>query len=70
MGEKQSIEKLILELKEQFLNSSIIKDELWKYHPSNPNFINPIKAFEDCKIELEDISHRINDLEFKLNSLN
>ncbi len=70
MGEKQNIEHEIIDLKNQLVAISYVKEEVWSYHPSNPHFINPISLYESLNLEIENIERKINDLEFKLNSLN
>jgi hypothetical protein len=40
------------------------------YHPANPNFINPIKMYEDLKVKLLELEQEINSLEREINSLN
>ena len=33
------------DLKVEYLVNSNHLDEVWRYHPSNPNFINPLKIY-------------------------
>lgn len=58
------------ELRLEYLHQSNILEEVWKYHPSNPNFNNPIRAYEEIKNKLHDLEHKINSLEREINSLN
>jgi len=58
------------ELKLEYIHQTNILDELWLYHPSNPNFVNPIRAYEEIKNNLHDLEHKINSLEREINSLN
>jgi hypothetical protein len=70
MGEIQSIEDELMDLKNQLVAVSYVKEEVWAYHPANPYFINPISLYESLNIEINSIERKINELEFKLNSIN
>jgi hypothetical protein len=69
MGDHKLIEEMNL-LKEKLISLHHIMDEVWVYHPSNPNFINPITLYKELKDNISSIERKINDLEFKINSLN
>ena len=60
---QQEIDGLVMKLSEL----SRINDELWSYHPSNENFINPIKAFNENLFEIADIERMISVLEYEIN---
>lgn len=60
----------LVELKNEYIFLSNIKEEVWKYHPSNEKFINPIKEFEDLTDKLDGLEFKINLLEREINSLN
>lgn len=70
MGEKQNMEDKLVDLQNQLYALAEIKQEVWSYHPSNPDFINPISLYESLNIEINEIECKINDLMFRLNSLN
>lgn len=70
MGEKQKIENELIDLQNQLQALCAIKHEIWVYHPSNPDFINPISLYESLKVDIEKIERKINFLECELNSLN
>jgi hypothetical protein len=44
-------------------------DEFWQYHPANPDFINPIKAYDDLKKSIVNLELKLTDLESKINHL-
>jgi len=44
-------------------------DEMWKYHPGNPDFINPIKAYDELKKSIAYLEGKINDLDLKIKTL-
>lgn len=70
MGIKQVLQEELIDLENQYIYVVNLKEEIWNYHPSNPNFINPITLFEKLKLEIDDIERRINEITFKINSLN
>ena len=70
MGEKQNIEHELIDLQNQLYALDSIKQEVWSYHPSNPDFINPISLYESLNGDINGIERKINDLKFRLNALN
>jgi len=70
MGEKQNIENELIDLQNKLYAIAIIREQVWVYHPANPDFLNPISLYENLGIEIDDIERKINSLECKLNSLN
>jgi hypothetical protein len=56
---QQELNELVM----MYSELSYINDELWAYHPSNKNFINPIKAFDDNLVEMAKIERKMNELE-------
>jgi hypothetical protein len=70
MGEKEKLENELIDLKNHLFALSDIKDDVWVYHPSNPDFINPIKLYEGLKNDILDVERKIQEIEWKLNSLN
>jgi len=70
MGIKDTLEQEKKVLQDKYFGTSILMDQIWTYHPQNPNFVNPISFYEKLKGELEELDRRINSLELKINSLN
>jgi len=70
MGEKEKLINELMDLQNQLLALSNIKFEVWAYHPLNPDFTNPIRLYENLKIDIINIERRIQEIEWKLNSLN
>ena len=70
MGIKDTLEQEIKGLQDKYFGTSILMDQIWTYHPQNPNFVNPISLYEKLKDDLEVLDRRINELELKINSLN
>jgi hypothetical protein len=70
MGEIEKLEHELTDLRNHLFALVSIRDEVWAYHPSNPNFINPIRLYENLNNNILDIERKINEVEFRLNSLN
>jgi hypothetical protein len=70
MEKNVDLKRQIKELERELYDSILFKDELWLYHPKNPNYINVISVFKKLEDEIELIERKINDLTFKLNALN
>ena len=47
--ELYDLENEVFDLENQIVNLYQRLDLIWVYHPSNPNFVNPIKAYEEMK---------------------
>lgn len=58
------------DLKVEYLVNSNYLDEVWRYHPSNPGFVNPIKKHKEIKDRIDELERKINILERENNSLN
>tara|TARA_R110000823_G_scaffold47947_1_gene122132 strand:+ start:104 stop:352 length:249 start_codon:yes stop_codon:yes gene_type:complete len=43
-----------------------IKDEIWRYHPSNENFVNPIKEFDNIESQIGKLEKQISELELNI----
>ena len=70
MGEKEKLNHELIDLQNQLFALSNIRDEVWVYHPSNPDFVNPIKLYEELKNNIVDVERKIKEIEWKINSLN
>ena len=43
-----------------------IKDDLWRYHPGNENFVNPIKEFDEVKNKIDKLEKDMSEIELKI----
>lgn len=43
-----------------------IKEEIWRYHPANENFTNPIKEYDDISSQIDKIERQISEIELKI----
>ena len=64
--ELRALEDKTSNLQNNLVSSYTIMDELWKYHPANPDFINVIKAYDEVKKEINNIEVQLFDLELKI----
>ena len=63
------LEEQVVDLQNGLISSYELLSELWVYHPSNPNFINPIALHEKLKLEVEKMEVRISDLQNRIKAL-
>lgn len=67
--ELQDLESEILSLQNQLISDYDVLDEMWKYHPANPEFINPIRAYDELKKSITYLEGKLADLELKIKTL-
>ncbi len=64
-----------LEVKMCILQNLIIEhtirmDELWQYHPINPDFVNPIKAYRQEEEIIKSLEEEISSLKSLIETFN
>jgi hypothetical protein len=64
--ELRDLEDKICDLQNVLVSNYSVMDELWKYHPANPDFVNVIKAYDEVKKEIVDMEIQLVDLELKI----
>ena len=67
--ELQDLESEILSLQNQLISDYDVLDEMWKYHPTNPKFVNPIRAYDELKKSITYLEGKLADLELKIKTL-
>ena len=67
--ELQELEIKVVSIQNQLVGDYELLDEFWKYHPSNPNFVNPIKVYDNLKKSIGDLEIKLIDIESKINHL-
>ena len=45
--EINELQDMLVDLQNQLIGMYSIKEDIWRYHPANENFINPIKEYDD-----------------------
>jgi len=63
------LEDEILTLQNYIITISNVIDEMWKYHPENLNFLNPITECKELKKRKIEIEGKIKDIDIKLSIL-
>ena len=63
------LENELANIQNQLINDYEVLDEMWMYHPANPEFINPIKAYDLLKKSIVDLEVRLASLELKIKAL-
>lgn len=61
------LEQKLSEVQNSLVNYYTTLDEIWVYHPANPDFLNPIKMYDDLKKSIIVLEMKIVDLEMKIN---
>jgi len=61
------LEQKLSEVQNSLVNYYTTLDEIWMYHPANPDFLNPIKMYDDLKKSITKLEMKSVDLEMKIN---
>lgn len=61
--EKQELEEQRVELVNDLLAVSTVMDELWNYHPDNPNKKDVVHEYKVLEKILQDVEQEIKELE-------
>jgi dTDP-4-amino-4,6-dideoxygalactose transaminase len=56
----------MVDIQTQLIGDYDMLNELWTYHPANPNFVNLIKAYDNLKKSIIMLETRLADLELKI----
>lgn len=64
--ELTELQDILLDLQNSLTNMYLIKDEIWKYHPGNENFTNPIKEYDDITSQIDEIEKRVSEIELSI----
>jgi uncharacterized coiled-coil DUF342 family protein len=61
------LEQKLSEVQNNLVNCYTTLDEIWMFHPANPDFVNPIKMYDDLKKSITNLEMKYVDLEMKIN---
>jgi len=61
------LEQKLSEVQNNLVNYYTTLDEIWMFHPANPDFVNPIKMYDDLKKSITNLEMKMVDLEMKIN---
>jgi len=67
--ELTELQDVLLDLQNSLTNMYLIKDEIWRYHPGNENFTNPIKEYDDITSQIDKIEKKISGVELDIINL-
>ena len=43
---------------------------IWSYHPSNENFINPVKSYDEMKLVIKSLEDELRDIQEQIHQFN
>tara|TARA_B100000900_G_C20512312_1_gene688568 strand:+ start:513 stop:761 length:249 start_codon:yes stop_codon:yes gene_type:complete len=64
--ELHDLQDKLLNLQNTLTNIHLIRDEIWRYHPGNENFINPIKEYDEIISQIDKIEREISSVELDI----
>ena len=64
--ELTDLQDMLLDIQNVLISNYTIKDEIWRYHPANEDFLNPIKEFDSISSQIKSLEKRISELELKI----
>ena len=64
---KIKLEQKLTDAQNELIGNSLMLDEVWKYHPANSEFVNPIKVYDDLKKSIESLELKIRLYETERN---
>ena len=66
MVDLENLENKAIDLQNTIIHEYNVLEELWRYHPSNENFINPIKEHEILKERIGKLEMELGEVENKI----
>jgi len=67
--ELQDLETKVSNIQNELIGYNLMLDEVWQYHPANPDFLNPIKVYDELKKSISNLEDKLVDLELKIKIL-
>lgn len=67
--ELQDLETKVSNIQNELIGYNLMLDEVWQYHPANPDFLNPIKVYDELKKSISNLENNLEDLELKIKTL-
>ena len=64
--ELHDLEDKLINLQNLIIEYYNIKDDLWRYHPGNEKFINPIKEYDEVKNKIDKLEKDMSEIELKI----
>ena len=64
--ELTDLQDMLLDIQNVLISNYTIKDEIWRYHPDNENFVNPIKEYDEIISQIEKLEKQSSEIELKI----
>ena len=64
--ELTDLQDMLLDIQNVLISNYNIKDEIWRYHPGNENFVNPIKEYDEIISQIEKLEKQSSEIELKI----
>lgn len=68
--ELNDLQDMLVDIQNTLISNYTIKDEIWRYHPANEKFVNPIKEYDEISSQIENLEKKISEIELKILHLN
>jgi len=65
-NELSNLQDSLIDIQNTLTGMYTIKDEIWRYHPDNENFINPIKEYDNMSSEIDKLEKKISKIELSI----
>jgi len=64
--ELTDLQDMLVDIQNTLISNYTIKDEIWRYHPGNENFVNPIKEYDEIISQIEKLEKESSEIELKI----
>lgn len=64
--ELTDLQDMLVDIQNTLISNYTIKDEIWRYHPGNENFVNPIKEYDEISLQIEKLEKQVSEIELKI----
>tara|TARA_B100000035_G_scaffold314475_1_gene330858 strand:+ start:256 stop:507 length:252 start_codon:yes stop_codon:yes gene_type:complete len=65
-AELTDLQDQLINLQNNLISMYNIRDDVWRYHPNNENFVNPIVEYDNVVGEIEELQKTISKIELKV----
>jgi len=64
------LQDMLVDIQNTLISNYNIKEEIWRYHPGNENFVNPIKEYDEISSQIDSLEKQISEIQLKILHLN